>query len=152
MPNELWNTTVSGSELEQRQREIDRCMAETIAQRPYSPQWSNDGVPAPLSEDQILARSLDGFVSEAEARPRRARERLGPLAAKKKVPTGLSGIFFAATRVYLNDMIVRAAALALRDHPKATGSYQDGVLRTARACQRRNCGGGRGRARRADHL
>ena len=32
----------------------------------------------------------------------------------------------------LNDLIVKASALALRDHPRANGSYRDGALRAAR--------------------
>ena len=39
----------------------------------------------------------------------------------------LSAMKLAATPSY-NDMIVRASALALREHPKANGSYRDGRI------------------------
>ncbi len=37
-----------------------------------------------------------------------------------------------------NDMVVKACALALREHPRANGSYRDGRLRPARPRQRRH--------------
>ena len=49
-----------------------------------------------------------------------------------------------------NDMVVKASALALREHPRANGSYRDGLPAAALAGQRRRGGRRRGRAGRAD--
>ena len=41
-----------------------------------------------------------------------------------------------------NDMVVKAVALALRDHPRVNGAYRDGALRAVPARQRGRRGGG----------
>jgi hypothetical protein len=72
MPNnQLWQTTIEGEELRQRQSEIDKCMRDTIRHRPYSPILS--GEPAKPTEEQILASCLDGVVSEQAARQLKAK-------------------------------------------------------------------------------
>ena len=45
----------------------------------------------------------------------------------------------------LNDFIVKACALALREHPRANGSYRDGRFELHAARQRRRRGGRRPR-------
>ena len=51
-----------------------------------------------------------------------------------------------------NDMVVKACALALREYPRANGSYKRRALRAARARQRRRGRRGAGRARRPDRV
>ncbi len=51
-----------------------------------------------------------------------------------------------------NDMVVKAAALALRDHPRVNGAYRDGKFEALLARQRRRRGRRRRRAGRPDRL
>ena len=48
-----------------------------------------------------------------------------------------------------NDMVVKAAATALREHPRVNGAYRDGKFELYEQRQHRRGGGGAGRARRA---
>ncbi|HTY97056.1 MAG TPA: dihydrolipoamide acetyltransferase family protein [Solirubrobacteraceae bacterium] len=55
------------------------------------------------------------------------RSELGRLAAAHGGATGTAAARAPAVPTY-NDMIVKAAALALREHPRANGSYRDGQV------------------------
>ena len=87
MVNNLWSDAVGGDELRQRQREIDRAMAQTICHRPYSPQWSGEGKTGPLTEDQVLASVFDGAYSVEQARDLKRRVK----ALSPEVRAGLLG-------------------------------------------------------------
>jgi pyruvate dehydrogenase E2 component (dihydrolipoamide acetyltransferase) len=95
-------------ELSRTQRTIARRMAESKATIPDFT----------LSADIDMERCVD---LRAELK---RLSRAGDARDKTAVPTG-DGRDKAAAPTY-NDMIVKACALALRDHPRANGSYRDG--------------------------
>ena len=95
-------------------------------------------------------RAADGRVEgddprlHAADRRRHGSVRRAARAAESAVP--------AAKRPTYNDMVVKACALALREHPRANGSYRDGALRAALARERRRRRGRPRRAGRADRV
>ncbi len=64
----------------------------------------------------------------------------------------LKGAAEASARRRYNDMVVKASALALREHPRANGAYRDGRFELYSTRQRRRRGRRARRARRSDDL
>ena len=104
-----------------------------------------------LSRLQTRDRAADGR-GEGDDAPLPGRDRGADGRGDRAAQPSLKAIAGDAPVPSFNDLIVRAAALALREHPKANGSYRDGVFELH---DRVNVGiavAADGRPRRADDL
>jgi pyruvate dehydrogenase E2 component (dihydrolipoamide acetyltransferase) len=93
-------------------------MADVLAAASIETRTSAESTPAAASALEVTKATVPHFQVQTEVRIDRA------IALRAQ----LKGIVGDEPAPSLNDLIVRAAALALRSHPRANGSYRDGTF------------------------
>jgi len=139
-------SSLTGSGIGGRITKADVGAAAGIAEPPAEARAPRDPLPDPVAEPP--AAKVDGAKGQTEiAEPTRLQAIVARRMAEAKatVPhfqvetevrmdsaialrSRLKEVAGEAPVPSFNDFIVRAAALALREHPKANGSYRDGVF------------------------